>query len=83
MSSRQQFQKLWNEEYKILFDSLERFIFDWERKIKKCNCQNPECKHYQKEKRERYGVKIDLLFESSLKMNARSFVEKLDYRELK
>ena len=68
-------QLLWKNGYHNFFDDLERFISEWENKLKKCDCDNPECRHYQKEKIRRYGDKIDVLFNSSLLMNGKSFIE--------
>jgi len=74
MTSQIHFQALWNLKYDQLFRDLNNFIKRW-KKIKKCNCKYPECKHYQKEKWDRYGKRIDGLFNSSLKMNAISFIK--------
>ncbi|MBU0907825.1 MAG: hypothetical protein KKD18_03425 [Nanoarchaeota archaeon] len=73
MTSQLQFQELWNLKYNELFRELSVFVKEWE-KTKKCKCKNPECNHYQKEKWKRYGTRIDELFDSSLKMNAVSFI---------
>lgn len=73
MSSLLRLQTLWNLEYKKLFEDLDNFIDEWEKYLKKCRCDNPECRHYQREKRKRFGKKIDRLFYGSLLMNACSF----------
>ena len=75
MTSLIHLQSLWNLEYNNLFENLDKFIEEWENKLKKCKCENPECRHYQKEKNKRYGKKINNLFNSSLLMNAMSFMK--------
>jgi len=70
-----QARTLWKMEYYNFFEELEKFILEWEIKLKKCKCENPECKHYQEEKLKRYGKTINILFNSSLLMNAKSFIE--------
>lgn len=75
MTSSIHLQALWNLGYNNLFEDLDKFIDEWKNKLKKCRCENPECKHYQKEKWKRYGTRIDGLFNSSLKMNALSFIK--------
>lgn len=74
MTSQIHFQTLWNLKYNELFRDLTVFITEWKR-TKKCKCENPECKHYQREKWNRFGIRIDGLFNSSLKMNALSFIK--------
>lgn len=74
MTSQIHFQALWNLKYNELFRDLFLFIEEW-KKAKKCKCQNPECKHYQKEMWKKYGARIDELFNSSLKVNVLQFVK--------
>ena len=75
MISQTQLQSKWDYEYNILFEELERFILKWERNLKKCKCDNPECKHYQKEKNIKFGERLKKLFEISIIMNAVSFIK--------
>lgn len=75
MTSQIHLQALWNLEYNNLFKDLDKFIVEWETKLKKCKCENPECRHYQEEKNKRHGEKINNLFNSSLLMNAMSFMK--------
>ena len=75
MTSLIHLQSLWNLEYNNLFENLDKFIEECENKLKKFKCENPEFRHYQKEKNKRYGKKINNLFNSSLLMNAMSFMK--------
>ena len=75
MTSLIQLQAIWNLEYNKLFKDLGFFIKKWRTETKKCGCDAPECKHYQKEKQKEYGSRINALFNSSLTMNALSFVK--------
>jgi len=72
--NKEQLRLLWKIEYYNFFDELEKFILEWENKLKKCKCDNPECKHYQIEKTNRFGNRINTLFNTSLLMNAKSFI---------
>lgn len=72
MTSQIHLQALWNIKYNNFFEELERFIEEW--KIKKeCKCENLECKHYQREKWNRFGSTINTLFNNSFLMSAVSF----------
>ena len=75
MTPKDRFKVLWKIEYHNFFDDLEKFILEWETKLKECKCENPECKHYQREKIKRFGNRTDNLFNSSLLMNGKSFIE--------
>ena len=70
-----QLHALWNFEYDRLFEDLDKFVIEWKTQLKPCKCKNPECKHYQKEKWERFGYRINRLFRGSLSMNASTFVK--------
>ena len=72
MTSQIHLQALWNLKYDNFFEELEKFIEEWKMK-KECKCENPECKHYQKEKWNKFGSTINNLFNSSFLMNAVSF----------
>lgn len=77
MTSQIYLQAIWNIECAETLKSLDNFIKEWDLTLKKCNCDEPNCKHYEKEKEKRFGKKIEKLFNRSLLMNAISFKQTL------
>ena len=77
MTSLIHLEAIWRYRYNKLFGELDKFIVEWDSRIKKCKCKYPECKHYQKEKWKRFGNEMEILFKQSLIMNGVSFVSSL------
>lgn len=68
------FQSLWNFKNAQLKKEIKKFRIKWDR-IKRCKCKNLECKHYKKEEWERFGGRINCLFNQSLLLKKISFSE--------
>jgi hypothetical protein len=74
MTSQIHLQAVWNLEANKYFEDLDKFIIEWNEKLKICRCDDPECKHYNKERWERFGKIENKIFNLSLAMNTLSFI---------